>query len=87
MAAATVAKSFVVVLGPVKMEIANLSAVDSTDTYTTTIQNPSFAFFVPTSATVAANDVGNATSVSGREVTITNAGLVDATGVLIVFGF
>lgn len=87
MAAVTTVKNFVAVLGPMKVEVANLSSVDSGDTYTTTIQNPSFAFFVPTSATVAANDVGNAISISGRVVTITNAGLVAETGVLVVFGF
>lgn len=87
MAAATVSKSFVAVLGPMKLEVANLSAIDSTDTYVSTIQNPQFGFFVPTSATVAANDVGNAISISGRTVTITNAGLVDETGVLVLFGF
>lgn len=87
MAAATVVKSFVTPLGPMKMEVANLSAVDSTDTYTTTMQNPLFAFFVTTSATVAANDVGNLIEISGRVITITNAGLSDETGVLVAFGF
>ena len=87
MAAATVVNSFVTVLGPIKMEVANLSSVDSTDTYTTTIQRPLFAFFVTTSATVAANDVGNLVEISGRVITITNAGLSAETGVLMVFGF
>jgi hypothetical protein len=87
MAAVTTVKSFVAVLGPMKMEVANLSSVDDGDTYTTTIQNPSFGYFVPTSATVAATDVGSAISISGRVVTITNAALVAETGVLTIFGF
>jgi len=84
---ATVSQRFTAVEGPMKKEVINLSAVNSADTVTSNLQRPVFAYFVPTSATVAANDVGTLVEISGRTITLTNAGLVAETGVLVIYGF
>jgi hypothetical protein len=84
---ASVANRFTVVEGPVKREVINLTAVNTGDTVVSNLVRPLFAQFVPTSATVAANDVGNAITVSDKTITITNVALIAATGVLTIWGF
>lgn len=86
MAAATVVKRVMGSIGPMRIEIADLSGVDDTDTYTSQIQNPEFGFFVPT------NDGGALTAavnpaISGREVTLNSVDLSSSTGILFLFGF
>ena len=87
MAAAVVSDSFVTVLGPMKAEIVNFSDIEDTDTYTTTIQNPQFGFFVST------EDGGEMTAsvnlgIVGRVVTFNSADLDTLdTGVAVIFGF
>jgi len=85
MAAATVVNSFVFPLGPRKIEVANLSAVDDTDTYTSSIQGPEFGFFVPNNdggALTAAVEV----SISSRTITLNSVDLSTSTGVLVLVG-
>jgi len=86
MAAVTTVESFVSVLGPRKMEVASLSSVDTGDTYTTTIQNPKFGYFVPTTSAGALTAAVTVT-ISGRVVTLASADLSASTGVLTIFGF
>lgn len=87
MAAATIASRYVTVLGPIKMEIFNLTSVSDTNTVVSQLQNPSFAFGVVTSdgspMTAAINP-----SISSRTITINSVDLDgDDNVVLIVFGF
>jgi hypothetical protein len=83
---ATVSKRYITVLGPVKMEVLNLTAVTDADTVTSRIARPDFGFFVPTTDdNSAAEKVGVA--IDGREVTLNNDDLSSDTGVLILFGF
>lgn len=86
MAAVNTVSSFVTVLGPKKMEVASLSSVDTTDTYTSTIVNPQFGFFVQNTASGAMTS-SPVLTFSGRTVTLTSADLVNSTGVLVLFGF
>ena len=86
MAAVTTVESFVAVLGPRKMEVAQLSSVDTGDTYTSTLQNPKFGFFVQTTSSGAMTS-SPTVSISGRTVTLASADLVASTGVLVLFGF
>jgi len=84
---ATVNKRHTVVLGPVKAEILNLTAVSDTDTVSTLIQNPEFAVGVNNTdgeTTSAALNV----SISGKTLTINNANLTGSSEVnVIVVGF
>ncbi len=86
MAAVTTTNSYVVPLGPIKLEIANLASVDDADTYVSTIQNPSFGIFTQNSdsnATAFEVNVG----ISGRTITFNQSSLSADTGVLLLFGF
>lgn len=86
MAAVTTDNNYVVVLGPIKLEIAQVSSVDDGDTYVTTLQNPSFACYIETTDTNAdANSVN--IGISGRTLTFNNSTLSADTGVVLVFGF
>ena len=73
-------------LGPINMEVVNITIAADQDTYTTVMQNPQFAFFV-------ANTDGNTTqlgvnaAVSGRVVTLNDSNISSTTGTLVVFGF
>lgn len=82
---ATVSKRFTSVFGPAKMEVISLTAVTSADTVTTTMQGPSFGFFVANGDSSITQETQVA--ISGRTVTLTNSQLSADTGVLIVFGF
>jgi len=84
---ATVSNRYTAVEGPMKKEVINLTAVNSADVVVSAMQRPVFAYFVPTSATVAANDVGTAITISDRSITLTNVALIAATGVLTIHGF
>ncbi len=86
MAAVTTTNKYVLPLGPIKMEVADLASVDDADTYVTTIQNPSFGFFVENTDTATIAVAVNL-GFSGRTVTFNSTDLGAATGVLIVFGF
>lgn len=80
----TVMNSFVAVEGPKKKEVAQLAAVNSGDTYVSTLQNPEFGYFVPVSPYGAARvDV----IIVGRMVTVISGDLVDCGGVLTLYGF
>lgn len=86
MAAVTTTNSYVLPLGPIKIEIANIASVDDADTYVSTIQNPSFGVFIQNT-----DDNGNAPSVgvgiSGRTITLNSSAMSAETGVLILAGF
>ena len=83
---ATIANQVIAVLGPIKMEIINLTAVTDADTVTSSIQRPDFGFFVPTTDdNTPAEKVS--VDISGRTVTLNNDDLSADTGVLILFGF
>lgn len=86
MAAVTTTYSFVAVLGPRKMEVAQIASVDDADTYTTTMQNPQFGFFVPNNDSNAAIESVNL-AFSGRTVTFNNDALSAHSGVVVIFGF
>ncbi len=84
--AATVSNRFVVALGPIKMEILNLTTVTDADTVSTLIQRPLFAIGVSNSDETATNNTN--ISISGKTLTINNAdfGGADECNIL-VFGF
>jgi len=86
MAAVNTVSHYVLPLGPIKMEVANLSSVDNGETYTTVIQNPKFGFFVQNTSSGAMTASPNL-SISGRTVTLASADLSASTGVLVIFGF
>lgn len=86
MAVVTTTESFVTVLGPRKMEVAQVSSVDDADTYVSIIQNPKFGFFVPNNDSNAAIESVNL-AFSGRTVTFNNDALSAHAGVLVLFGF
>ena len=86
MAAVTVSDRRIIVLGPIKAEIANISSVDDADTFVSQLQNPEYAFFVPgsdTNSTAQSVNIG----VSGRTLTFNNSTLSATEGVLVVIGF
>ena len=84
---ATVSNRFTAALGPIKMEILNLTAVSDADTVSTNMQNPQFALGVNNTdieVTSAALNV----SISGKTLTINNANLTGSSVVnVLVFGF
>jgi hypothetical protein len=83
---ATVAKRYILPLGPVKIEVINITAITDADTVTSSIQRPDFGLFVQ------GEDAGNTqlatnVSISGRTVTLNNGNFSSSTGVLLLFGF
>jgi hypothetical protein len=83
---ATIVDSFVAVEGPKKKEVLSLTDVTDADTVTSTIQNPEFGFFVPTTDDdTPAEKVGVA--IVGRVVTLNNDDLSADTGILTLYGF
>jgi len=84
---ATVANRFTAVLGPIKMEVLNLTAVTTADTVTTLMQRPLFAIGVQNSGTAAATtQVGVA--ISGKTLTLTSSDFAGAAVLnVLVFGF
>lgn len=83
---ATVSERFIVVEGPRKKEVLNLTAISDADTVTSQLQNPSFGQFVQTDD---GGDTSLATNVaiSGRTVTLNNANFSSSAGVLTIYGF
>lgn len=86
MAAVTITERFVTVLGPRKMEVAQVASVDDADTYVSIMQRPVFGFFVPNNDSNAAIESVNL-AFSGRTVTFNNDALSAHAGVLVLFGF
>lgn len=88
MAAATISNSYVLPLGPVKIEIAHLTSVNDADTYVSTIQNPSFGFAVANSDATPMT-AAIEPSISGRTVTINSVDLAGSNDdiVLVLVGF
>lgn len=83
---ATVGSQIITVLGPIKLEVINLSAVDDADTVATRIANPSFAVAISTvddNNTIGVIQVG----ISGKTLTLNNSNLSSSTVVVLVFGF
>lgn len=83
---ATVSHQYITALGPVKMEVVDLTSLTDADTFTTRIQNPLFA--VCSEYGTDANGTATA-SISGRTVTINNPTTGGGTGkvAVLVFGF
>ena len=84
---ATVSNRALCALGPIKMEILNLTAVTTADTVTTLMQRPVFAMGVQNSGTAAATtQLGVA--ISGKTLTLTSSDFAGAATVnVLVFGF
>lgn len=85
MAAATVNNRFVAALGPIKMEILNVTASD-TNTVTTVIQRPLLALAVNNQDNDAATAPVNA-SISGKTITLNSTDISSSVVNLLVFGF
>jgi hypothetical protein len=83
---ATIDNSFVAVEGPKKKEVLSLSDVTDADTVTSTLQNPEFGFFVPTTDTASVTVAINV-GISGRTITINSSELAAETGILTLYGF
>ena len=84
--ATTVANRFLSALGPIKMEILNLTGIATGDTVTTNMANPQFALGVDN--TTGALTINTRVTLSGKTLTITNTSYAGA-GVcnVLVFGF
>jgi hypothetical protein len=83
---ATVSDQIITVLGPIKLEVINLTAVDDGDTVSTRIQRPSFAVAFSTvddNNTIGVIQAG----ISDKTLTLNNSGLSSSTVVVLVFGF
>ena len=87
MAAVTINNRFVTVLGPVKMEVANIASVDDNDTFASLLQNPLFAVFIDNEVDVNGGGQTGGVSISGKTLTFNNTNLSADDGVLLVFGF
>lgn len=85
-AVTTTTGPYIVALGPIKCEIADLASVDDADTYETRIQRPLFAAFVLTTDTNSTAMSVNV-SISGKTLTFNNSTLSASTGILFAFGF
>lgn len=90
--AVTVSDRRIVVLGPIKAEIANISSVDDTDTFVSQLQAPKYAFFVPGTDTNGAAPqvncaIGTGSAANLRTITFNNSTLSATIGVLVVIGF
>jgi hypothetical protein len=83
---ATVTNRYSAVLGPIKMEILNLTAVTDEDTVTTLMQGPVFAIAVP-GTDAAAISVAINVGVSGKTLTINSSDLSAEIVNVLVFGF
>lgn len=84
---ATVDNRFTAVLGPIKQEILNLSAVNDADTVESRLQRPLFAVAVNTTDTDAIT-VAVGVSISGKTLTLNSVDFGGTeTAVVLVFGF
>jgi len=87
MAAVTTSNGpFVLALGPIKLEVAQIASVDDADTYSSRIQRPVFGCFVPNNDSNAAIESVNL-GISGKTITFNNDALSAHAGVLFLFGF
>lgn len=84
--ATTVASRYIVPLGPVKMEVLNLTGVTDADTVTSQLQNPKFAMAVINTDNGAATAPTNV-SISGRTLTLNSADISSSEINVLVFGF
>lgn len=85
--AAVVSNRHVVALGPIKMELLNLTTVANADTVTTTIQRPLWALGVNNTNAETTSAALNV-AISGKTLTINNANLTGSSVVnIIVVGF
>jgi hypothetical protein len=83
MAAATAVTSYVVALGPIKVEFVTGTFASSTDTYASKLQRPLFAFAQKNVSGTAQTT----TSISGKTVTVTDAGISASAVHLLIVGF
>ena len=86
---ATVDQRFITVLGPIKMEILDLSDVDTGDTFVSNLQRPLFGGVIVNedNQTGAALAFGTGSASAERTGTITGSGLSADDCVVLVFGF
>lgn len=77
-------RSLIAVLGPLKMEVVQISAANDGDTYASKLVAPSFALFLPDGDMTGTAWQGSAT-VSGKTVTVRDPNVVTSF-VLLVFG-
>lgn len=83
MAAATSVTRYTTAQGPIKVEYISATFASSTDTIDSNLQRPLFVF-------AAKNGTGTAqteTSISGKTITVTDAGISATVVNLIVVGF
>ena len=86
MALATVTYRYTAVLGPIKLEVINVASATDTNTVTTNMQRPLFAFgTVNTDAT--AQTVALNVGISGKTLTINQANLSAKEVTILCFGF
>jgi hypothetical protein len=87
--AATVATQKICALGPIKMEVLNLTGTTNADTFTTLIQNPQFAMAseqgANTASTVAIVLTGSGSKVGTIRQQTASGGAGNLT--VLVFGF
>lgn len=83
---ATINNRHVTALGPIKMEVLNLTDVDDAETVSTLIQNPKWAVGV-VNTDAAAQTVALNVGISGKVLTINQASLSGAEVNVLVFGF
>lgn len=87
MAAVTVSKpdrSLILALGPLKVEVVQISSANDGDTYDSKLANPTFALFLPDGDMGGTAWTGSA-SVSSGTVTVHDPNVV-STFILLVFG-
>ena len=82
-------KSLIAALGPMKMEVVEITAVTDLDTYNSKLANPTFGFmFANEDAGAVSVNSSVVTTADSRVVTLHNppAGAASAT-ILVLFGF
>ena len=77
---------YTVVLGPIKVECVNVASVDDADTYSSRLQRPLWAAFVPGNDANGDAPLVNC-AVSGKTITFNGSALSASAGTLLVFGF
>ncbi len=80
---ATVDRRFITALGPVKLEIVDLSSTSDGETFDSLLQNPLFAVALNQGDAAGSNSISAA--VSGKTVTIHDPDVTNV--VALVFGF
>jgi hypothetical protein len=83
MAAATSVTSYIVALGPIKVEFVECTMANSADTYASKLAAPKFAF----AQTQTATDTVQATTVvTGKSVAVTSTDISASTVLLLIVG-